>query len=111
MIEVIIHVVRLGDTFYGIARRYGVPVEQVAAANRGVEPASLRIGQRLLIPHESPLAVAEVVLHTVVPGDTLWAIGWRYGVPTSVLILANHLQPPYPLRVGEVIKVPMAVAG
>lgn len=106
----IIHVVRLGDTFYSIARRYGVTVEQVAAANRGVEPASLRIGQRLLIPHDAPLAVAEVVLHTVQPGDTLWSIGWRYGVPTAVIILANHLQPPYPLQVGQVLKVPMAVA-
>ena len=110
MVLVIIHVVRLGDTFYSIARRYGVSVEQVRAANLGVEPASLRIGQRLLIPHEAPLAVAEVVLHTVVPGDTLWSVGWRYGVPTSVLILANRLQPPYPLRVGQVLKVPMAVA-
>ncbi len=107
----LIHVVRLGDTFYSIARRYGVPVDVVAAANRGVNPTAMRIGQRLLIPHPSPLAVAEVVLHTVQPGDTVWAIGWRYGVPTSVIILANELTTPQALRVGETLRIPMAVAG
>lgn len=105
----LIHVVRPGDTFWSIARRYGVPAEVVASANRGVEPTALRIGQRLLIPHPAPLAVAEVVRHTVQPGDTLWAIAWRYGVPMSILTLANHLTTPDLLRVGQVLLVPMAV--
>ncbi|MFZ5817708.1 MAG: LysM peptidoglycan-binding domain-containing protein [Bacillota bacterium] len=106
----LIHVVRPGDTFYSIARRYGVSVQTVAAANRGVDPAALRVGQRLLVPHPTPLAVAEVVRHAVQPGDTLWSVAWRYGVPTSVIILANRLEPPYPLQVGEVLLIPMAVA-
>lgn len=65
---------------------------------------------RLLFPHPEPLAVAEVVRHVVQPGDTLWLVSWRFGVPMATLTLANHLQPPYTLQVGQTLLVPMAVA-
>jgi LysM repeat protein len=47
------HTVAPGDTLYGIARKYGVKIEDVAAANRDVLPsiiAPLRLGTELKIP-------------------------------------------------------------
>jgi hypothetical protein len=39
-----------GDTLYGIARREGVPLEDVLAANQEVDPTRLRVGQLIRVP-------------------------------------------------------------
>jgi len=44
------HKVEKGDTFYAIARKYGANVKDVIAANPGVEPTALSIGQEVLVP-------------------------------------------------------------
>ncbi|RAL21519.1 hypothetical protein DL240_11695 [Lujinxingia litoralis] len=48
----VIHVIRRGDTFEGIARRYGVTIRQVQRWNRRLNPRRLQLGQqvRLHIP-------------------------------------------------------------
>lgn len=38
------------DTFWNLAQRYGCTVEQICAANPGVIPAALQIGQVVNIP-------------------------------------------------------------
>ena len=48
------HTVAAGETLYGLARRYGVTVAQIRAANGLDEDASLRIGQTLAIPRAQP---------------------------------------------------------
>jgi LysM repeat protein len=42
-------VVQAGETLYGLARRYGVGVDAIRAANR-LSGDTLRPGQRLVIP-------------------------------------------------------------
>lgn len=44
------HRVASGETFSHIARRYGVPLSELRAANPGVRPRRLQIGQRLTVP-------------------------------------------------------------
>lgn len=44
------HKVESGETFTSIGRLYGLKQSQLLAANPGVNPAKLRIGQPLLIP-------------------------------------------------------------
>ncbi len=43
----VVHVIRPGDTFEGIARRYGVPISNVVRWNRRLNPRRLQIGQRV----------------------------------------------------------------
>jgi len=45
-----VHIVQSGDTLVGIAKQYGVSVDALKAANPDVDPRTLRIGQRLVIP-------------------------------------------------------------
>lgn len=45
-----VHVIQRGDTFYALARRYGVPVAAVFAANPGVDATHLTVGQEVVIP-------------------------------------------------------------
>ncbi len=59
------YVVRAGDTFYLIARRFGITEAQLRLANPGVNPMRLMVGQRLTVP----VAPEQVI---VVPQD-------RYG--------------------------------
>ena len=44
------HVVKSGEFPAAIARRYGVTVPQLLAANPGVNPRQLRVGQTLKLP-------------------------------------------------------------
>ncbi|MDO5370889.1 M23 family metallopeptidase [Paracoccus sp. (in: a-proteobacteria)] len=55
------HTVAAGETAWSIARRYGVPVQDLARANGLPETMSLRLGQRLVIPASGTAATASVV--------------------------------------------------
>ncbi len=48
------YVVQRGDTLYGIARRFGVSVDNILAVNDIRNPASLTVGQTLRIPRRVP---------------------------------------------------------
>lgn len=49
-VTVVEHRVQSGETLSHIARRYGVRVADIEAANPGVSPRRLQIGQRLTVP-------------------------------------------------------------
>ncbi len=42
----------------------------------------------------------------VQPGDTIYAIGRRYSVSPKVLIAENKLRHPYPLSIGQTLRLP-----
>ncbi len=44
------YIIRRGDTFYGIARRFRIPVPVLIRANPGVNPNRLQIGQLVCVP-------------------------------------------------------------
>ena len=54
----------------------------------------------------APSAVGQVA-HVVARGDTVYAISRRYGVPVRSIIDHNGLRPPYPLKVGQRLLVPL----
>ena len=49
-----IYTVQAGDSFGHIAKTYGVSVASLAAANPGVDPTKLKIGQKITIPSARP---------------------------------------------------------
>lgn len=44
------HVIKTGDTFWGLSRLYGKTVAEIMVANPGVDPYQLEIGQTVRIP-------------------------------------------------------------
>lgn len=44
------HTIQPGDTFWGISQAKGFPVNAILAANPGVVPETLQIGQRINLP-------------------------------------------------------------
>lgn len=45
------YVIRPGDTFYSIAKKYKTNAALIAAANPGVDPYTLRVGQSIIVPY------------------------------------------------------------
>jgi len=54
-----LHTVRPGETLDGIARLYGTRAEVLQAANPGLDPERLRVGQPLRIPASAPTQVLQ----------------------------------------------------
>jgi membrane-bound lytic murein transglycosylase D len=50
MVDFSIHLIKEGDTLYGIARANGVTIDMLTEFNPGVKPLALKIGSRLLVP-------------------------------------------------------------
>jgi len=48
-----------------------------------------------------------VVIHVVVPGDTLYAISRRYGVSIESVAAANGISDPNVLVVGQALAIPL----
>ena len=96
------YTVQSGDTLYGIARRWGLPLESLIAANNLRPPYTIFIGQQLAVPP----GVNSV---RVKPGDTVYKISQAFRIPTSIIIEANQLQPPYLIIEGQLLEVPPGV--
>lgn len=47
------YTIKAGDTFARLSGLFGVPVQAIEAANPGVDPRRLRIGQKIFIPTDS----------------------------------------------------------
>ncbi len=63
-----IHVVKKGETLSGIAKRYGVTVQAISAANR-LRSSKIYVGQRLRIPAK-PVTVTPAPRNLIAPTAT-----------------------------------------
>ena len=113
------HVVVAGDTVFAIARTYGTTVDAILAAN-GLTPGSIIYpGQKLAVSAQAPTSTAPAPArsvaasaqqHTVVAGDTLFAIARTYGTTTAALYALNGLSPASVIYPGQRIAVAAAPA-
>jgi LysM repeat protein len=103
-----IHVVQPGETLFGIAQRYSVPLNELAKANNITNPGALRVGQRLRIPDAAapkPTNTGQRV-HIVQPGETLSEIAIQYGVTPKAIAKANSLSNPSRIVSGQKLIIP-----
>lgn len=94
-----IHVIRPGQSLWGISQAYGVSVQAIVEANEIPEPGRLVVGQALVIP-----IVGQFVW--VQPGDTLYRIAQRFGISWQELAQVNNISPSAVLRVGTRLYIP-----
>lgn len=95
------HTVARGDTLSSIARRHGLTLTALKAANPGVS-ANLQPGMTLRLTAAQP-ARAGRPTHVVRPGDTLFGIARATGLTLSELKSFNPDLNPGSLRPGQVI--------
>jgi membrane-bound lytic murein transglycosylase D len=90
------HTVRRGETLTHVARRYGVSVASVRAANGNIDPRRLRVGQTLRVPGATAattqVAAGTNRIHRVARGESLSVIARRYGVSVREIQQWNGLR-------------------
>lgn len=115
-----VHVVQRGETAYGIARRYGVTLAQIAQANNVTNLSILSIGQPLVIPGCGTTGITPVPglpsglppspssgrIHVIQPGENLYRIALRYGVTVAALANANGIANINYIRAGDTLVIP-----
>lgn len=108
--------VRAGDSLSVLARRFGVSLDVLTAAN-GLNPNDpLAVGVVLRVPVArarslSPAthgATAWTAHYVIRAGDSLSALAARFGVSLAALAAANRLSVSAPLLEGAVLRVPAA---
>ena len=101
-----VHVVKPGDTLWGVARRYGVTVPALAAENGMDSKSQLTAGARLKIPGGSRVASSgsaegSRMTYQVRRGDTLSEIADKFNVSVRQLTTWNGLRQSATLRAGQ----------
>ncbi len=123
------HVVQQGENLFRIALRYGLTVDQLAAANSIADPTQIYAGQVLMIPGttapagpvvdtSSPPAAepasaapaAAPIYHIVQQGETLASIGRQYGISWPDLAAWNGLTDANQIYAGQRLVVNDAAA-
>ncbi|MEZ0482334.1 LysM peptidoglycan-binding domain-containing protein [Planococcus sp. SSTMD024] len=100
------YIVQKGDTYYSIAKKYGLVVEQLMAANFTTS-TKIIVGQKIAIPHKTqPWSGNQEDLNArnyrVVKGDTLYSISKRTGVSIDSIKRMNNLTSDL-IMIGQVL--------
>ncbi|MFA7308683.1 MAG: LysM peptidoglycan-binding domain-containing protein [Patescibacteria group bacterium] len=125
--------VKSGDTLADIAAEFGVEWQKIAEANNMKEPYNIEIDQELIIPGVAPKTETPApttpattttttnpdaptgtttapttggTTYTVKSGDTLAGIGAELGVTWQDIAKENNMADPYPIEIGQVLKIP-----
>jgi LysM repeat protein len=107
-----IYTVKPNDTLWNIASKHGMFVNDLLAANPGVDPQRLMAGQKLIVPGVGALAIPAAqttpvsAKYTVRADDTLWDIAANYGLSLNELLAANPGVDPRRLMAGQQLIIP-----
>ena len=111
------YVVVKGDSLAKIAKKNGVTLKALQAANPGVVPTKLKVGQKLTIPAGGSVSTSSVAptaaasgetttaSYTVKSGDTLTKIAKSHGTSVKAIEAANGLSTTK-IKVGQKLKIP-----
>ena len=92
------HEVLPKETIYGIAKQYGLTVEQLIKKNPSIETEGLKIGQIITISgnpvqpkpiFQNPKPVTQSVTHEVLAKETKYSIAKKYGITIEKLEQLN----------------------
>ena len=117
------YVVVKGDTLGKIAKKNGVTLKALEAANPGVVPTKLKVGQKLTLPAGGAAAPAATgasagtdltagsteggETYAVKSGDTLTKIAKSHGTTVKAIEAENNLSTTK-IKVGQKLKIPAA---
>lgn len=96
--ETAVHVVKDGETFFGIANKFNTSSDNLKALNPEVKPEGIKVGiTKINVPVQA--------VHTVGPGDILRVVANKYGISVEALMAANGKKKNHAQR-GEKLLIP-----
>jgi murein DD-endopeptidase MepM/ murein hydrolase activator NlpD len=102
-----------GETVDQIAKKYGVPMSALMETNGITNAASVKPGQRLVIPRyvsssapQAPAAKTAESVHIVAPGESLMGIAHHHGIALTALAKANNIEPHTKISIGDRLTIP-----
>ena len=125
------HIIKKGETLYGISKQYKCTVDDLKALNPELNETAISIGQKLKVPLEtntkpnydetmseekiitdpvsnqtgsSLTARDSIIEHTVLPHETLYSISKRYMVSMQSIKELNNLKSSS-VKEGDVLKI------
>ena len=109
-----VYVVKKGDTFFNVSKRFAVSRSNIAAWN-GISPnGNLKLGQRLVIKggvqQVASSSPTRLIRYTVKKGDSLMQLSRKFGVSLSDLRKSNP-QAGKGIRPGQNIKIVVVNSG
>jgi LysM repeat protein len=118
--SVIIHIVQPKETKYGLAKRYGITVEELERQNPHTVSV-LQINHRLEIrggkdnggfvsnvqPSSVSTKTGKVISYVVQPKETLYGISRRYGITVEDLLAANRSVTGDLIKIGQTLNIPV----
>ena len=121
----IYYIVKKNDSFWKIARKHGVTMQNLAAYNDMPLNKILRVGDKLRIPPGAyvvknvkavtkavsvvkvkPQALPTDGIYVVKSGDSFWKIAKRYNLKTKTLLDANNMTGKETLNIGQKLIIP-----
>ncbi|MDK2821577.1 MAG: hypothetical protein PWP31_1542 [Clostridia bacterium] len=101
-----LYTIQPGDTLYALSQRFGVSLDRLLAANPGIEPENLKVGQGICIPAQFAKGCPGFT-YRIKPGDTFYQLAHRYGTSIKELIEFNPGVNPNNLQIGQAICIPV----
>lgn len=96
---------REGDTWAGLAHKFGVSARKLRAFNDAPASAPLLAGEMVYVRAKAKRANNGKLIHLAEPGETLRAVSQKYGVRLRSLASINLRQPDAVLGEGQQIRL------
>nr|WP_295972877.1 LysM peptidoglycan-binding domain-containing protein [uncultured Bacillus sp.] len=100
-----IHVVKSGESLWGISSLYGVPISSILKDNGLISPNALVPGLALYIPDNG----LSIRYYQISEGDTLWKLEQRFNTSISAITAANPGVAVNNLAIGQRLNIPSPI--
>lgn len=114
------HIVEKGEGLYGISKKYGISIDDLKLINQ-LDTEDLSIGQKLYlqkpitkvgdnfpIKQKDTTYNTQIIYHTVIKGEGLYAISKKYALSVDDLMVMNELMSEE-LKEGQILKVGISI--
>jgi murein DD-endopeptidase MepM/ murein hydrolase activator NlpD len=100
-----VYVVQSGDTFYSIAIKFGVTIDEIVNANPQIDPNYLSVGMEVVIPGLEGVH-GRLMTKTIPLGESLRTLSIRNQVAEDQLMQLNHITSPAEVYAGASLIIP-----
>jgi LysM repeat protein len=116
--ETFTYTVKPGDSLWKLANQFNTSVDKLKSLNN-LSGDMIYVGQLLKIslntsgqaPKETSKTQSEntvtYISYTIKPGDSMWDLSIKYGIPMAELLKVNNMNENSLLSVGQKIKIPV----